>query len=374
MSGSASVGIYKKDEREKAMKKRTAAAVIASVMAAGIIMGCSSELSNDYVTVKQYKGLEVPQASASEVTDEQVESAIQANLEETAEKQTVTDRAAENGDWVNIDYTGTLDGTAFDGGSAEAQDIQLGSAGFIQANGEYAGFEEQIEGHKTGEEFDITVKFPDDYFSTDMAGKVADFHIVLNEIYEKPVPELTDEWVQANSTTVETADEYRDEIRKQYEDQAQEAAESELKGSVQTALMDQIEIKGYPEDEVEDLTAQMNSYYEQLAGLYGVELSEFIETYMQITEDEFNSQVKESVQQQVAFDQAVSLIAEKENLEPSDEEYEKRVAEYAEQAGMDDVEAYKEQVGEDVLRKDVLRGAVTDYLVEECIQVEEDSE
>src|SRR5699024_8000971 len=138
-------------------------------------------------------------------------------------------------DWVNIDYTGTLDGTAFDGGSAEAQDIQLGSAGFIQANGEYAGCEEQIEGHKTGEEFDITVKFPDDYFSTDMAGKVADFHIVLNEIYEKPVPELTDEWVQANSTTVETADEYRDEIRKQYEDQAQEAAESELKGSVQTA-------------------------------------------------------------------------------------------------------------------------------------------
>ena len=81
--------------------------------------------------------------------------------------------------------------------------------------------------------------------------------------------------------------------------------------------------------------------------------------------------MKESVQQQVAFDQAVSLIAEKENLEPSDEEYEKRVAEYAEQAGMDDVEAYKEQVGEDVLKNAILVDVVTDYLVDECVQVED---
>ncbi len=356
------------------MKKRAAAAVIAAVMTAGMIAGCSSELSNEYVTVKQYKGLEVPMASATEITDEQIESAIQANLESTAEKQPVTDRGAENGDWVNIDYTGTVDGVAFDGGSAQAQEIQLGSAGFIQANGEYGGFEEQIEGHQAGEEFDITVKFPDDYYP-DMAGKVADFHIVLHEIYTKQTPELTDEWVKENSETAQTVDEYREEIRKQYEDEAKESEEAQLKGSVQTALMDQVEVKGYPEDEMEELTAQMNDYYEQLAGLYGVEVSEFITTYMQMTEEDFNSQVQEAVQQQVALDQAVSLIAEKENLEPSDEEYEKRVAEYAEQAGMDDVDAYKEQVGEDVLRKDVLRGVVTDYLVDECVQVEDsDSE
>ena len=354
------------------MKQRVAAAVIAAGMAAGLMTGCGSEsLSNDYVTVKQYKGLEVPQAAVDEVTDDQIESAIQANLENAAEKKEITDRAARNGDWVNIDYSGSVDGVVFDGGTAENQEIQLGQAGFIKAEGDYKGFEEQIEGHKAGEEFDITVKFPEDYYE-DMAGKVAVFHIVLHEIFEKQVPELTDEWVQGVSETAQTADEYREEIRKQYEESAAQSAEEELKASVQTALMNEVEIKSYPEDEVEELTGQMKEYYEQMAALYGLDLSGFIESYMQITEDEFNSQVDDAVRQQVAFDQAISLIAEKEKIDPTDEEYEERVAEYAEQAGMDDVEAYAEQVGEDILRKDVLRGFVTEYLVDECIQVEEE--
>ena len=102
-----------------------------------------------------------------------------------------------------------------------------------------------------------------------------------------------------------------------------------------------------------------------------MELADFIETYLQTTEDDFNARIKEAAQQTAALDQAVLLIAEKENLEPSDEEYEERVKEYAEQAGMTDVDAYKEQVGEDVLKNAIRIDVVTDYLVEECIQVEE---
>ena len=351
------------------MKNRLVCIALAAAVA-GTLAGCSGELSNEYVTVTQYKGLEVSQVEDAEVTDEQVEQVIQTNLESTAEKAAVTDRAAEMGDWVNIDFTGYMDGVAFDNGSAQAQDLQLGSGSYIGASGDYAGFEDQIAGHQTGEEFDITVQFPENY-TEEMAGKVADFHIVLNEIYTENVPELTDEWVQSNSDDSENVDQYREEVRKQLEEQAEASVQSQLRSLVQEALLENIEVEKYPEDVVNKQIEEMETYYTQMAAMYGVELADFIETYLQTTEDDFNARIKEAAQQTAALDQAVLLIAEKENLEPSDEEYEERVKEYAEQAGMTDVDAYKEQVGEDVLKNAIRIDVVTDYLVEECIQVEE---
>ena len=352
------------------MKKKIIAIMFAAVLA-GALPGCSSaELSNEYVTVTQYKGLEVSKVEKTEVTDDQVEQAIQTNLQSPAEKVPVTDRAAEMGDWVNIDFTGYLDGVAFDGGTAQAQDLQLGAGGYIGASGDYAGFEDQIAGHQTGEEFDITVQFPDDYTS-DMAGKVADFHIVLNEIYTENIPELTDEWVKANIEGTDTADQYRADMKEQLEDQAEQAVQAQLKSSVQTALMDKIEVEKYPEDAVNEQVQQMEDYYTQMAAMYGVELSEFIETYLQTTEDDFHARLEETAQETVALNEAVKLIAEKQKLVPSDEEYEEKIKEYAEQAGVEDVDAYKEQVGEDVLKDAILMDIVTDYLVEECVQVEE---
>lgn len=354
------------------MKKKMIAAAVSAVLAAGILAGCSGQLSNDYVTVTQYKGLEVPQADETdEVTDEQVEQAVQTNLEAAAQNETITDRAAQEGDWVNIDYTGYLDGETFSGGSAEGAELQLGAGGYIGATEDYAGFEEQIEGHNAGEEFDITVQFPENY-TADMAGKVAQFHIVLNSIFEKVTPELTDEWAQANSETAQTAEEYRDEIRRQLEEEAEETVHSQLSASVQSALMDKIEVKEYPEDELEEQKNEMRSYYEQMAQYNGMELEEYLMAGMNMTEEQFDEQVDEAVKQSIALDEAIRLIAEKQRLEPTEEEYEEKIAEYAEQSGMgDDVEAYKEQVGEDVLKDAILRQAVLDYLVDECIQVEQ---
>ena len=354
------------------MKKKILAVMLAAALA-GALAGCSGELSNDYVTVTQYKGLEVPQpAPAEEVTDDMVEQVVQSNLAAYAQSEPVTDRAAEMGDTVNIDYTGYIDGEAFDGGSAEGADLELGSNSFIGATDDYEGFEEQIVGHETGDEFDIKVQFPDPYTrNPDMSGTVADFHIVLNSISLQTTPELTDEWVKENSEDSETVEEYREEIRSQLEDSMQASVESELVDSVQTALMENIEVKEYPEDRVEELTQQMTDYYTQLAGLYGVELGEFVETYLQTTEEDFNTQIDTQVRQSVALEEALKLIAEKQHLEPSEEEYQEAIAEYAEEAGFDDVEEYTGQVGEDELKAAVLRDKVTDYLVDECIQVEQ---
>ena len=326
------------------MKKRIVSMMLAAMVALSVV-GCGSKtLSNDYVTVKQYKGLEVAQVEKVEVTDEQVEQSVQANLNAAAEKEPIKDRAA-------------------------GSDLELGSGSFIGAEGGYAGFEDQIIGHSTGEEFDIEVKFSDSYPGTDVAGKVARFHIVLNEIYKQNIPELTDEWVASNSKTAKTADEYRKEVRKQIESSAETANETTLKSEIQEALLEEIDVKKYPKDAVEEQKKQMTDYYTQMAGLYGIELSEFITTYLQMTEDEFNSKVKESAQQTAAFDEAIKLIAEKQKLEPSEKEYKEKFKEYAEQAGAD-VDAYVEQVGEDVLKAAILRDAVLDYLVDNCVQVE----
>lgn len=354
------------------MKKQVFAAA-AAVILAGVLSGCGQELSNDYVTVKMYKGLEVAQVATTEVTDDMVEQTIQSNLSLQAEKSVVTDRTAQEGDWVNIDYTGYLDGETFDGGSAEGYDLELGSGTFIGATEEYAGFEDQIIGHGTGEEFDITVQFPDPYTNADMSGKVVQFHIVLNEIYTMVEPELTDEWVASNSETSEGVDEYREEIRTQLEENNEATTQEQLSAYVQQALLDNIEVKSYPEDVVEAQVADMTEYYSDMASYYNMELADFLETYLQVSEEDFNAKLRENAEQTAAYDEAVKLIADKEKLNLTDEEYEEKIKEYAADHGADDVEAYKEEVGEDVLKRAILRDEVTAYLVENCIQVEDSS-
>ena len=223
------------------MKKRVIAVLTAVLMTASLA-GCGSgKLSNDYVTVNKYKGLEVTEVAKNEVSDDSVEQEIQSRLEAAATEQDVTDRAAQSGDWVNIDYTGTLDGVAFDGGTATGYDLELGSGSFIGASGDYQGFEDQIVGHNTGEEFDITVQFPENYQSSDLAGKPANFHIVLNKIYQKVTPELTDEWVANNSESSKTVDEYKEEVKNSLQEQQDDSGNSQLKQEVQTALLDQID-------------------------------------------------------------------------------------------------------------------------------------
>ena len=352
------------------MKKNVIAAVLAA-MTVLALAGCSSELSNEYMIVKQYKGLEVPKTETDEVADEEIDQAIQANLQGTADRLPVTDRAAQTGDWVNIDYVGTVDGVAFDGGTAQAQDLLLGSGGYIGASGDYEGFEDQIAGHNVGEEFDITVQFPENY-SPDMAGKVADFHITINEIYVEDIPELTDEWVMANSEGAETVDEYREEIRGQIEESVDRQTQSEMTEAVWDALMENVEIKEYPEDAVQQQIDQVKEQYVQIAELYGTTLEDLIETQFMMTEEDFNELLKESAQEAAVFDEAVKLIAKKENLDLSDEEYEEKIAEYAKEYGVD-ADEYKEQVGEDRLKSTILREIVVEYLIDECVQVEQDS-
>ncbi|MGC4018507.1 MAG: trigger factor [Muricomes sp.] len=351
------------------MKKKILAATLSVLMVASLA-GCSKQLSNDYVTIKQYEGLEVQQVEKVEVTDDQVESTINSNLSAAAVSEDVKDRAAQNGDIVNLDFVGSVDGVEFEGGSAKDTDLELGSGSFIGANGDYKGFEEQIIGHNIGENFDITVQFPEQYQNADMAGKVAVFNVTLNGIKVSNVPELKDEWVKENSKTSKTVKEYKAEIKKTLEESAKKNTDYQLQSEVMEALVDQIEVKKYPDGEVDKQLKVIKDYYSGMAESYGMEFKDFLEQYMGMKEEDFNTQAKEAAEMAVKRNVACELIAKKKNLELSDKEYKKQVKELAESSGYDDVDAFTKQVGEDVLKTSILQQEVAKYLVDKCVQVE----
>ena len=353
------------------MKKRILAVVLSLCVAAGMT-GCSTELSNEYITIKQYKGLEVAQVEKTEVTDEMVESEISSRLEQAAVTEDITDRAVENGDTVNIDFSGSVDGVAFDGGTAQGSSLEIGSGTFIGAEGNYKGFEEQLIGHKIGEEFTIQVQFPAEYkMNTALSGKVADFAIKINSIQKITTPELTDKWVKKNSESSKTVDEYKKEVRGELEKNYEDDQMSSLKSEALQALYDQTDVKKYPEDQLEETKTKIAAYYKNAASSYNMEFADFLSSYMGMTEDEFNEQVDTAAKNSVKQKLAVELLAKKKNLEPTDEEYQKKYKEYAKQYNFDSVDAMIEQAGEDVLKEMVLQEVVSEYLAKNCVQVEQ---
>ena len=228
----------------------------------------------NYGTVKklgQYKGLEVTLGSA-EVTDEEVENEINAALEDSAYTEPV-DRAARSGDVVNIDYVGKKDGVAFDGGTAEVYDLELGSHTFID------GFEEGLIGAKKGDVKDLNLKFPDEYHAEELAGKDVVFTVTVNEVKEKTVPELTDDWVKEyTGGELKTADEFRKDVRQKLEDYRRQDVEAKA----QNELVSQIIASSELEPSVEAIEYEyqtMIGMYDEYAAMMGVTTDEYLEAY-----------------------------------------------------------------------------------------------
>lgn len=345
------------------MKKKFTAAVLCVVLA-GMLTACSGgQLSNDNLTIKQYKGLEIAQVDdPEEVTDAYIESTMNSYRGVSL----LTEGTAENGDTVSLDYEGKVDGVAFDGGTATGAELELGSGTYIGANGDYKGFEEQVVGHDVGETFDIEVKFPADYQSTEMADKVAVFTVTIKGIY----PEINDEWVKTVSDESETVEEFKEELRTNIETYNQEKVQSTLRTEVMDALLEQVEVKELPEEDVENEVTQLRAYYEQMAEQYEVDFAEFLSSYMGMDEESFTEQAQEAAETSVTRKIACELIAEKQKLTLSDEEMTTAMADLAEESGYDDVDSFIEAYGEDVIKDSILQRTVADYLVENCVQVE----
>ena len=231
----------------------------------------------DYVTLPEdYAAIPLKKADI-EPTEEDIQSQIESVLSQNTTTRQVTDRAAADGDTVNIDYAGTVDGVAFTGGTYSGYSLTLGSGSFID------GFEDQIVGHKPGETFDVNVTFPDGYSdSTDasgntvkLSGQKAVFTVVLNYISESVLPELTDAWVEEHfgtSDDVHTVEDLRAEFRQML-----------YQNNLNTAVMDYLLANSTFKDELpkEITDYQVNqclNYYYTMANHYGYDLDSFLQT------------------------------------------------------------------------------------------------
>lgn len=331
-----------------------------------LFTGCqaSKGLETDEIKITQYKEVEVDKVEKpEEVTEEDVDNYINTMLQTNADINEVADRAVKEGDTATIDFVGKVDGEEFDGGSAEGYPLEIGSGAFIP------GFEDSIIGHKTGETFDWNGKFPEDYGNADYAGKDVVFTITVNHISESVVPELSDEFVKTVSEESKTVDEYKEEVKKQLTQQAEDNYKSQLNSAVWQKVLENTEVSKYPEDEVKELCDATIEQYKSIAEYMGMEYEDYLEQNGTTAED-FEKQVEDSAKENVKQTMALKAIAEKEKLELSDEEYEKQLEKIAKSYGYEDVDALKEAAEEEDLKDIALYNVVVDWLSESCIQVE----
>ena len=271
------------------------------------------------VTLGDYKEIKVEKV-IDEVTDDEVMNDIKSMAQRNARIETV-DREAREGDVAVIDYDGYLDGVQFEGGKAEGHELKLGSGQFIP------GFEEQVAGHKAGEDFDVNVSFPEKYHAEDLAGKAVTFKCKLHEVKETILPEIDDEFAKDVSEfdTLEALKENtREKLVKTKENVAEQAFESAVIGK----LVDMMEAE-IPDAMIESKTDSLVEDFAYRLQMQGIELSQ----YLQMTGTEmadFRKNFSDRASQQVKVTLALEKLAELEGVEVSDEDIE---AEYAKLAG-----------------------------------------
>ena len=312
------------------------------------------------IALPDLKSITVTVSPMENVTQEEVDSAINQALEENL---TSVQDAAKEGDTVNIDYSGTIDGKKFDGGTAEKQDLKLGSGQFIP------GFEDQLIGKKAGDTVTVKVTFPEKYQNADLAGKAAEFEVKVNEV--KRQPELTDEWVKKyDGTTAETVESYRDQIREQLQNRKEFAYHSEIQDQAIQQISDKTEvelsktIQDYAKAYI--LNAQLNQYKQ-----YGMGAADVInmsgKTVEQFKEDAYAN--ADAYAKQLFI---MRKIADEQNIRATDELLDELAKAESSLTG-EETNRIKliEQYGKELVEEAAIRNKVMEY-IESQITVKEE--
>ena len=260
-----------------------------------------------YITIGQYKGLSLEKVVET-ITDAEVEGSISQDLAMT--KEEVKDGVVEEGDTVVVNYVGTENGKEFNGGSAENQEITIGSGGYIP------GFEDGILGMKKGETKDVPLTFPEDYIEPSMAGKDVVFKITLQSF--KRAPELNDDWV-AKNTDFKTVEEYKEDKKKLLQKSAEQMAESILYQNAWNQVYEASEVKEYPEKDVEEAYAEFETQIKSYAKQGGMELEDYLES-QQVSKEAFETQCQEYAEARVKQNLILQGIMDAEGMTLEDKE------------------------------------------------------
>ena len=311
------------------------------------------------VTLGEYKGIKFKKPVYN-VKDADIDDDISRLQERNSRMVDVEGRAVENGDTVIIDYSGSVDGVKFDGGTAEKQTLVIGSKSFIP------GFEDQIIGMNKGDEKDINVKFPDDYHAENLKGKDAVFAIKLHEIKKKELPEVTDEFIK-DAVGVESVDAYKKEVKERLEKQNADRAERELEDEIVKKISENATVE-IPDALVNNQIDRMVQEMEYRMSYQGLKLADYLKYLGKTMEEyrkEYEPQAKEIVKSQLVIEKVIS----EEKIEATDEDVEARIAEMATAQGKPapDVKKNMQARQLDYIKNDIIIKKLFDTLKKENV-------
>ena len=311
----------------------------------------------DYVELYDYNSFEIP-SDIYKITDDEVQNKLNEILQNYSTTEQITDRAIEDGDTVNIDYVGSIDGVEFEGGSTEGAgtEVTIGVTSYID------DFIEQLTGHKPGETFDVNVTFPEDYGQDNLNGKDAVFTVTVNYIVQTVNPELDDAFVAENLSAEygwKTVSEMKDGV---YTDLQKEA----IQNYIYDYLTESVTVESVPDKLTEYHKNAMVKYYQELADSFGMELDEFLTSYAGVSSlDELIESNTENNMKSAKYSLVIQAISEDAEITVSNED----VSNYfKEQMGTDDYSQYEEDYGMPYLKLGVLTQKVMDYLVDHTVQ------
>ncbi|PNV61925.1 trigger factor [Clostridium sp. chh4-2] len=319
------------------------------------IEGVTLGADEDKVVLGEYKGLEVEAVPVEEVKDEEVEQRVQYVLASNPITEVPADHVAQNGDTVNIDFVGKKDGVAFEGGTAEGQDLQLGSGSFIP------GFEEGLVGVKAGDKKDLNLTFPENYPQADLAGAAVVFEVTVNS-FTSIVPELNDEFVAAHSETSKNVDAFREELREQIGKEKEAAALLMKKNALFTEVINNSEVSVTDKTLEEEYNRQLlistnraqalGMDLETMLSLYGMDMSTF------------QNQLRQAAAQMARENLIIDAIADQEGIVLNDTERE----EIAKDIGYGSVDAMESAFGEVTTNSFLMAEKVVAFLADNAVE------
>lgn len=307
-------------------------------------------------SIEGYKGIEVFKEPVV-VSQGDIDQEIERVRERNSRVIHVEDRAAANGDIVTIDFDGYLDGKQFDGGKAENYELTLGAGQFIP------GFEDQVVGHTIGEEFDISVTFPEDYHAEELKGKPVVFKIKLHEIKMKELPEVDDEFVK-DVSEFDTLEEYRKDIEQKLLSQREKAADADVENQLVEAVIEKVQAD-IPDEMVENEVDEIINSFAYRLQSQGLKLETYLK-YTGQTTDDLRTQYKPQAERQVKVRLGLEKIAELENLKPTEEETEAEYQKLADSYGMP-LESVKNLVTVEGINGDIQNQKAIDFIRENAV-------
>ena len=321
----------------------------------GVVFQCTVAVYPE-VTLGQYKGLEAPKAEVKVVAAD-----VNARLKEMADRNSrlvSVERAVKKGDTADIDFEGFDNGVAFDGGKGENFDLEIGSGSFVP------GFEDQLIGMKAGEEKDIDITFPENY-TPELAGKPVVFHVKVNEVKEKQVPAIDDEFAK-DVSEFDTLKDLKADIKKKLTAERTESAQRAFEDVLMAKVAEGIEAD-IPEEMVELQAERMMEQFKQQLASQGIPFDQYLKM-TNTAEADFRKQAQGPAADQVKMDLAVEAIIKAEGLEASDEDVESEMKSVAEKYGMD-LDTVKKYLRPEDVKEQVIREKVVKLVADSAVAV-----